>query len=272
VTLGEGDDAADFYLLPFIRPGDVRACFPEEELRSYDEAMRCVIRHMTLSPDRPSVLVAHQFVTAGGIDPERSDSEVLSLGGTDNVDVSDFLAFTYVALGHIHRPQRLTRDSVRYAGSPLKYSFSEANHQKSVTLVTLHGKSEPEITLLPLTPLHDLREIRGPIDTLLRDEVVNAADHEDYLHITLTDTEPVADPLHRLRQVYPNICRLDFAAHAAEEEPADLTASDLKQKTPLELFDDFYTLMQGEPPADAERSTVREIMAEIWSGAEEEEI
>lgn len=268
VTVGEGEDAADFYLLPFIRPGNVRAFYPDEDIRSYDDAMRCVMRHTELSGDRPSVLIAHQFVTAGGISPERSDSEVLSLGGTDNVDVSNFLPFTYVALGHIHRPQRLTRDSVRYAGSPLKYSFSEAAHQKSAVLVTLHGQSEPEIELVPLTPLHDMREIRGPLETLLSDEVVNAADREDYLHVTLTDTEPVSDPLHRLRQVYPNIMRLDFAAHGTEEEKVDLTASELERKTPVQLFDDFYALMQGEAPGDEEKALVRQVMAEIWSGEE----
>ena len=208
VTLGEPGDQADFYLLPFIRPGNVRPFFPDEEIKSYDDAMRCIMENLTLSKDVPSVLVAHQFVTAGGVSPERSESEIISLGGTDNVDVSNFIAFQYVALGHIHRPQRLTRDSVRYAGSPLKYSFSEAEYDKSVVLVTLNGMEEPTIELIPLEPVRDLRRIRGPLEKLLSDEVVSASNREDYLHVTLTDTEPVADPLYRLRQVYPNIMRL----------------------------------------------------------------
>ncbi len=266
VTIGEGEDAANFYLLPFIRPGNVRAFYPEEDIHGYDDAMRCVIRHTELSEERPNVLVAHQFVTAGGISPERSDSEVLSLGGTDNVDVSNFLSFTYVALGHIHRPQRLTRDSVRYAGSPLKYSFSEAAHQKSAVLVTLSGRSEPEIELIPLSPLHDMREIKGPMEALLSDTVVHSADPEDYLHVTLTDSEPVPDALHRLRQVYPNIMRLDFSAHEQAEEQGDLTAGEVERKSPAELFDDFYSLMQGEAPDDEEKALIRRVMAEIWDG------
>ena len=265
VTIGEGEDAADFYLLPFIRPGNVRAFYPDEDIRSYDDAMRCVMRHITLSEERPSVLVAHQFVTAGGVQPERSDSEVLSLGGTDNVDVSNFLLFTYVALGHIHRPQRLTRDSVRYAGSPLKYSFSEVNHQKSAALVTLHGRSEPEVELLPLTPLHDMQEIRGPLEALLLAAEKEKSGREDYLHVTLTDREPVSDPLHRLRQVYPNIMRLDFAAHGSEEqEDADFSAHEPEKKTPEQLFDDFYVQMHGEQLGDEEKTLVRSLMNEVW--------
>ena len=214
VTLGKAGDEADFYLLPFVRPGNVRACYPEEEIRSYDDAVRLVMRQLELAKDRPSVLVAHQFVTAGGSAPDAGGSELLSIGGTDNVDVSNFLPFQYVALGHIHRPQRLTRDSVRYAGSLMKYSFSESRDQKSAVLVTLRGMEEPDIALLPLQSPHDLREVRGPLEKLLSPEVAAAGNLEDYLHVTLTDLEPVADPMQRLRQVYPNVMRLDFAALA----------------------------------------------------------
>ncbi len=257
-------DQADFYLLPFIRPGNVRMFYPEEEIRSYDDAMRCVMRATPMSKDRPQVLIAHQFVTAGGQSPERSDSEVLSLGGTDNVDVSNFMPFQYVALGHIHRPQRLTRESVRYAGSPLKYSFSEANDHKSVVFVTLRGMEEPEVELIPLHPLHDMRRIQGPLEALLKEETVKAADPEDYLHITLTDTVPVSDPLFRLRQVYPNIMRLEYAVQMQSD--TSIEEEKVERKTPPQLFADFYRQMVGKEINEEDRKLILSLMDEIWSG------
>lgn len=269
VTLGKPDDQADFYLLPFIRPGNVRPFYPDEEIKSYDDAMRCVMKHLTLSKEIPSVLVAHQFVTAGGVSPERSESEVISLGGTDNVDVSNFISFQYVALGHIHRPQRLTRDSVRYAGSPLKYSFSEAEYDKSVVMVTLNGMEEPSIELIPLVPMRDLRRIRGPLDKLLSDEVAAASNREDYLHVTLTDTEPVADPLYRLRQVYPNIMRLSFSSSLEEEEVEIAACEEVEHRTPPQLFAEFYNQMQGEPLSEEDGKLVLRLMEKVWGQLEQ---
>lgn len=269
VTLGKPDDQADFYLLPFIRPGNVRPFYPDEEIKSYDDAMRCVMKHLTLSKEIPSVLVAHQFVTAGGVSPERSESEVISLGGTDNVDVSNFISFQYVALGHIHRPQRLTRDSVRYAGSPLKYSFSEAEYDKSVVMVTLNGMGEPSIELIPLVPMRDLRRIRGPLDKLLSDEVAAASNREDYLHVTLTDTEPVADPLYRLRQVYPNIMRLSFSSSLEEEEVEIAACEEVEHRTPPQLFAEFYNQMQGEPLSEEDGKLVLRLMEKVWGQLEQ---
>lgn len=269
VTLGKPDDQADFYLLPFIRPGNVRPFYPDEEIKSYDDAMRCVMKHLTLSKEIPSVLIAHQFVTAGGVSPERSESEVISLGGTDNVDVSNFISFQYVALGHIHRPQRLTRDSVRYAGSPLKYSFSEAEYDKSVVMVTLNGMEEPSIELIPLVPMRDLRRIRGPLDKLLSDEVAAASNREDYLHVTLTDTEPVADPLYRLRQVYPNIMRLSFSSSLEEEEVEIAACEEVEHRTPPQLFAEFYSQMQGEPLSEEDGKLVLRLMEKVWGQLEQ---
>lgn len=269
VTLGKGEDLADFYLLPFIRPGNVRAFYPGEELRSYDDAVRFVMGKTALSGDRPSVLVAHQFVTAGGSAPDAGGSELLSIGGTDNVDVSNFLPFQYVALGHIHRPQRLTRDSVRYAGSLMKYSFSESHDQKSAVLVILRGMEEPDIALLPLTAPHDLRQVQGPLEALLSPEVVAAGNPEDYLHVTLTDREPVADPMQRLRQVYPNIMRLDFASALSEEpEEGELSAGDVAARSPEELFAGFYEQMQGEKLTPQEAMLVRMTMDDVWGDLE----
>lgn len=268
VTLGAAGDEADFYLLPFIRPGDVRRFYPDGEVRSYDDAVRLVLRRVELSNTRPSVLVAHQFVTAGGSAPDAGGSELLSIGGTDNVDVSNFLPFQYTALGHIHRPQRLTRDAVRYAGSLMKYSFGESHDQKSAVLVTLRGMEEPDIALLPLSAPHDLRELRGPLEALLAPENVAGGSPEDYLHITLTDAEPVADPMRRLREVYPNIMRLDFASAGSYGPGEELSAEEAGSRSPEELFAGFYEQMQGQKLTPQEALAVRMAMDDVWGSPE----
>ncbi|MEG0503609.1 MAG: exonuclease SbcCD subunit D, partial [Raoultibacter sp.] len=179
-----------FWLLPFMKPAHVRAFFPDADIgQDYTAALRTVLADCPLETSQRNVLIAHQFVTSGTAEPERSDSE-LSVGGLDNVDASVFADFDYVALGHIHRPQRIGRDEVRYAGSLLKYSFSEIKYPKSATLVELGPKGTISITLLPLEPLHDMREIKGPLASLLADDVVTASKSDDYLHVVLTDEDP----------------------------------------------------------------------------------
>lgn len=205
-----------------------------------------------------NVAVAHQFVTAGGASPERSDSEV-SVGGLDNVDASAFDAFDYVALGHLHRPQCVGRDAVRYAGSILKYSASEAADGKSAVLVELgEPGSKPAIELVPLAPLHDLRRIRGPLGSLVASDVVAAADADDYLHVVLTDENPVLDAIARLRAVYPNVMSVEYdnartraaGLSAAAELPAE------EDVAPLELFAEFYEHQNGSALSDGQRALV----------------
>ena len=153
---------------------------------------------------------------------------------------------------------------MRYAGSPLKYSFSEAEYDKSVVQVTLNGMEEPTIELIPLEPVRDLRRIRGPLEKLLSDEVVSASNREDYLHVTLTDTEPVADPLYRLRQVYPNIMRLAFASSMEEEQVTVSASEEVERRTPPQLFAEFYSQMQGEPLSEEDGKLVLRLMEKIW--------
>lgn len=235
--------------LPFLRPATVRPHFPDEEIRSFTDAVRCAVQACPVDPAARNVALAHQFVTAGGADPVRSESETVAVGGIDNVDAAVFDAFDYVALGHLHAPQQVARASLRYAGSPLAYSFSE-RAPKTAPLVTVGEKSngvcDLAIELVPLEPLHAMREIRGPLDALTAPDVVDAAPADDYLHVTLTDEEPPADALAQLRASYPNLMVLDFdnartRAAGVQGRLADPSA----EKSPLEHFRDFYELQNG---------------------------
>ena len=256
----------NLWLLPFVRPADVRAHFPDDDIGSdYTAACNAALRAAAIDPAERNVLVAHQFVTSGGDEPERSDSE-LSVGGLDNVDASAFEAFDYVALGHIHRPQRIGRDQTRYAGSLLKYSASETGHVKSATLVTL-GAKEPGaacavgIEQIPIVPLRDMRRIKGPLAELLKPEVAAAQNAEDYLHVTLTDPVPALDALARLRATYPNVMSLEYdaapakAMHAGTLPPSNGAAvqTDLAQ-----LFERFFAKQTGDELTEAQRRIVSE--------------
>ena len=261
VDLHDEHGAVRFWLVPFLNPAKVRHFFPDAQIADYTDALRVALDACVgeLDPGTRNVAVAHQFVTCVGSQTERSDSE-LSLGGLDNVDAGVFDAFDYVALGHLHRPQRVGRDEVRYAGSPLKYSFSEIRGSKSMPLVELGPKgTPPSIELVPLVPLHDLREIRGPLAELTAPEVVAAASADDYLHVVLTDENPVADALARLRACYPNVMALDYdnartRAAGALGAPG-LGADDTRD--PFDLFAAFYESQNGAPLTDGQARAVR---------------
>jgi exonuclease SbcD len=259
-----------FWLLPFIRPIDVRRAFPDrsDEIgRDYTQAMRVALDACELDPTQRNVLVAHQFVTYAGAEPQRSDSE-LSVGGLDNIDGHLFDAFDYVALGHIHSPQRVGRDTMRYAGSLLKYSYSEARQHKSAVLVDLGAKGQVEIELIPIPARHDLREIRGSVEQLTSMEALAAAAEaraapDDYIHAVLTDADPAPSDRERLRAAYPNLMGYEYESStrggdtgtaAAEYEEAEQPPS------PLELFTRFYEDMNGKPLDDDQRQIAEDAM------------
>ena len=207
ITLTDGYGPVNLYLLPFLKPAHVRPCFPHREIATYTDALAAAIEAMEVDPAGRNVLVTHQFVTGAA----RCDSEEVSVGGSDNVDVSVFDPFDYVALGHIHGPQRVGRDTVRYCGTPLKYSFSEAGQQKSVTVVELGAKGDVAVRTVPLTPLRDMAELRGTYETLtFRGFYEGTGYPGDYVHITLTDEEDIPDAVSRLRVIYPNLMKLDY--------------------------------------------------------------
>lgn len=260
LSLQDAYGALELYLLPFIKPAVVRSFYPEESIETYEDAVRVVLSHSDIDPQKRNVLVAHQFVTNNGREPERSDSETLSVGALDQVDVSLFDGFDYVALGHIHGPQKIGRETVRYCGSPLKYSFSEWRHKKSVTIVELKEKGIVLLEQVPLQPIHDLREIRGTLSSLLQPEVVAQGDPQDYLRVILTDEIPPYDPLGQLRQVYPNLLRLDFERNEAAAMESITAAQDVEEKTIMELFSDFYEMANDRSMNEAERA----VMEQIW--------
>ena len=210
-------------------------------------------------PGRPSVLVAHQFVTASGEVPQRSDSEMASVGGLDEVDTGLFKAFDYVALGHIHASQKMGPDTVRYAGSPLKYSFSEKNHKKSLTMVDI-GVHSVNMTTLPLTPLHDMREISGPLEALMSAEIAAQQNREDYLRVVLADEMEVPDAMGKLRHTYPNVMELVYENTRSGQRSAVKQAADIEKKTDVELFSEFYREQNGLPPDEEQRKLLEQLL------------
>ncbi len=259
----------DIFLLPFIRPADVRRFFPDEadDIVSYTDAMRVAVAHMDTDDAKRSVLVTHQFAAGA----ERSESEDISVGGTDNVNVSVFDPFDYVALGHIHRPQNIGTQRIRYCGTPLKYSFSEASHEKSVTVAELGAKGSLSIRTIPLKPLRDMAEIRGTYDEITaRSFYADTTYSEDYMHITLTDEEDIPEAMGKLRAIYHNLMKLDYDNRRTRGSAQIDVSGEIKRKSPLELFAGFYELQNSTPMSEEQSELVEKLTAEIW-GEEEQE-
>ncbi|BFK86940.1 exonuclease SbcCD subunit D [Pseudoflavonifractor gallinarum] len=251
------------YLLPFVKPAHVRRCFPEREISTYTQAMAAAIEAMGVDTAQRNVLVTHQFVTGAA----RCDSEEISVGGSDNVDVSVFAPFDYVALGHIHGPQQVGRETVRYCGTPLKYSFSEAGHQKSVTVVELREKGNVSIRTVPLTPMRDLVELRGTYEELtFRGFYEGTSYPRDYVHITLTDEEDVPDAVRKLRLLYPNLMKLDYDNQRTRTAISLDGAEDVQKKSPLALLEEFYEKQNGQPMGEEQRAFAQRLMEQIWEG------
>lgn len=252
------------YLLPFLKPAWASQYY--DGIESYQDAVAAVIRQAGIPLDERNVLLSHQFVTNGGLLPDTCESETVNVGGLDNVDCSVYQDFDYVALGHLHGPQRVgdNPDAIRYSGSPLKYSFSEAQQKKSVVLVDLAAKGSVSVELIPLTPLRDLRKIRGPIAALLNPANYQKADTNDYIHATLTDEEELYDAIGRLRAVYPNILRLEFDnSRTASSDGGRLAAEHLEEKGPLELFRDFYQAQNNVPMGEEQSALLSRLIKEL---------
>lgn len=262
ITLSDECGLVHFYMLPFIKPANVRRFFPEETINSYTDAVRTAINHINMDHNERNVLITHQFVT-GAL---RSDSEDISVGGADNVDASVFDGIDYVALGHIHGPQNIGSERIRYCGTPLKYSFSEVSHEKSVSVVTLREKGGLEVKTVPLTPLHDMREIRGTYDELTARSRYIGTNVEDYLHVTLTDEDDIPDAMNKLRVIYPNIMKLDYDNMRTRTNAQIDGAEAVETKSPLELLSEFYELQNGQPMNEEQMRFSKECIEKIWEG------
>ena len=255
----------NIYMLPFIKPANVRRFFDDREIASYTDAVNAVISEMNVNSESRNVLITHQFVTGAN----RTESEEISVGGADNVDVSAFDDFDYVALGHLHRPQNCLSDRVRYCGTPLKYSFSEANDKKSVTIVELKEKGSLEVRTADLVPKHEMREIKGKYEELTaKSYYENTTYQTDYMHITLTDEEDIPDAVGKLRTIYHNLMKLDYDNKRTRSNSQITGAQKVEEKTPLELFEDFYELRNNQPMSEEQREYISLLIESIW----EEEI
>ena len=258
VTLEDVHGLVDFWLLPFLKPVHLRRFFPEEGVESYTDTMACAIRHMPLDPTRRNVLVTHQFVTGA----ERCESEEVSVGGADNVDASVFAPFDYVALGHLHGPQSIGEERVRYCGTPLKYSFSEVRHQKSVTVIELEEKGTLNLRAVPLTPKRDMVELRGGFAQISSPAFYEQVDRDAYVRVILTDENDIYGAMGQLRSIYPNLMRLDYDNLRTRSGTAELEEADVK-RNPLELFEEFYQQQNHQPMSEEQRGYLAELLEAI---------
>ncbi len=260
ITLHDAHGDVDIYLLPFIKPGHVRRFYPDEEITSYTDALRCAIAHMPIRNDRRNVLVTHQFVTGAS----RCESEEIAVGGSDNVDAAVFDAFDYVALGHIHGPQNVGSPRIRYCGTPLKYSFSEVNHHKSVTMVELGEKGDVTTSCIPLSPLHDLLELRGTYQQLTQRDYYATLDQNAYVHVILTDEDDIPDAAAKLRVIYPNLMKLTYDNQRTRSHADFSQSAQVEQRTPLSLFSDFYQQQNGQPLSEEQEAYMAQLIDRIW--------
>ncbi len=249
----------DVYMLPFIKPAYVRSIFEDENIENYEDAVKCAIDSMVIDKSVRNIIVAHQFITGASV----SESEEISVGGSENVGCGVFDDFDYVALGHIHKPQYINREQVRYCGTPLAYSFSECGHEKSVTVVEMGRKGEVFITERTLEPVRHMREMRGSFD-----EIINCEKSDDYIHVILTDEDDVINAVGRLRNVFPNMMKLDYDNSRTKSIGHIDLCDDVDKKSNEELFEEFYLKQNGKPMNNEQRK----IVEELFAIAEEERI
>lgn len=266
VSLEDEHGIVDIHMLPFVKPVHVRRAFPDEKITSYNDALKVVIDNMDIDRSHRNVLVTHQFVTGAS----RSDSEEKTVGGTDNVDESVFEGFDYVALGHIHGPQNIS-ERIRYCGTPLKYSFSETAHCKSVTIADLGegagGACSLTVSTAELVPLHDMVEIRGRYEDLMdRSTYAGTTLGTDYLHVTLTDEEEVINAMGRLQSVYSNIMKLDYDNRRTRTGREIEAAADVNEKTPQELFAELYKQQNNADISEEQADLIDSLVRSIWEG------
>lgn len=260
-TLKNDFGSANFYLLPFVKPSHVKRFFPDKKIESYTDAIKVVVDNLKLDTSEINILIAHQFVTGAS----RTESEEISVGGLDNVDASVFEDFDYVALGHIHRPQKIGTERIRYCGTPLKYSFSEVNDTKSVSIIEINSKEDFNLRTIPLIPKRDMRKIRGTYEELTTKTSYENTNTDDYIYVTLTDEFNVADAIQKLRVIYKNIMKLEYDnMRTRESRKINLDDMVIENKNPLEIFSEFYKLQNNKEMNDEQKEIIKRIMEEVW--------
>ncbi len=261
VKVGDEFGSVNVYMLSFIRPSDVRRLFPDDDTESFDSAFKTAVMHLDVNENERNIILAHQFITgaaAGG-------SESVSVGGLDNISAEVFEPFDYAALGHIHHRQNITSEKVRYCGTPLKYSFSEVNDEKTVTIANIGKKGELSIEEIPLRPIRDLREIKGTYLEITDRNFYDKFNREDYIHVTLTDENDIPEAIGRLRAVYPNIMKLDYDNTRTRENRVVSDLADEVQRSPAELFAEFYQTCNNSELSEEQKDYIDSVIKEIWS-------
>lgn len=262
VLLSDDFGEVAIYMLPFVKPATVRYWAGEDTIKTYDDAVRYAVGKMEVDPSRRNVIIAHQYIT----DAERSDSEEVSVGGVENVDASVFDAFDYVALGHLHRPQSCSRKTVRYSGSPLKYSFSEVKDKKGIVVVELGKKGDVRMDTIPLEPLHDWHDLRGTYDELTAKSFWDGTPYrDDFVRVTLTDEEDIPDAIGKLRTVYHNLMELQYDNKRTRSGMTTVGGAEkVHEKTPQELFSELYEKQNGQPMSDDQEAFLKGLVESIW--------
>lgn len=259
VTLTDEYGEVNIYMLPFIKPSSVKSCFADAQIESFDDAVRFAINRMNVDESKRNIILAHQFVTGS----QTSDSEERSIGGLDNVDADAFDAFDYVALGHIHKPQRLLRDTLRYSGTPLKYSFSEENNKNSVVVVDFKEKGSIDINLIPLKPIRDMRTVKGKYEEITLKSSYDGSNRDDYIRVVLTDEDDVMDAMARLRAVYPNIMKLEYDNKRSSAGRDFSLGERVEDKTEIELFTELYEQQNGMSMNEKQQEFVERIVSRL---------
>lgn len=258
-TLTDEHGDINIWMLPYLRPSIVRKHFTDKDIVNYSDALASALGAAKIDTSVRNVLIAHQFITGA----TTSESEEISVGGSENVDGSLFDGFDYVALGHLHRPQKIGRETMRYSGTPLKYSFSEVDHAKSITAITMGGKGAIEIVELPLVPFRDMREVRGTYNEIMSRDNYRDTNTDDYIRIVLTDEQDEPDAMAKLRNVYPNIIRLEYDNKRTQATASFETVSTDKKK-PSELFAELFEKQNGQPMSDEQSRYAENLFNEIW--------
>lgn len=270
VTLKDNYGEVNIYLLPFLKPAIVRHALEakyqkELQIESYQEALEMAIKEMQIDREKRNVLVAHQFVTGG----KQCESEELQVGGIDQISAETFKDFDYVALGHLHSPQKVGRETIRYCGTPLKYSFSEANQEKTVTVVELLEKGRVEISTIPLKPLRDMKKIKGTYLEITSKAFYENIGHQDYVQITLTDEEDVPDGFQKLRLFYPNLMCMEYENKRTKNAQEISVTEEVEQKSEIQLFEELFILQNNQPMSDVQKEFAMNLIEKLKEGVEQ---
>lgn len=264
IILPDGESEVAFYMLPFIKPSVVLH-YAEEgtEIKTYDDAMRYVVSKMDIDKSRRNILIAHQYVTGA----ERSESEDVVVGGLDNVDASVFAPFDYVALGHLHRPQHCGRETVRYSGTPLKYSFSEVHDKKSVSIIEINAGQAPVITEQYLTPLHEWYTLRGTYEELTAKDYYDGKGYQEgYVSITLTDEDDIPDGMRKLRTIYHRLLDLNYDNTRTRAGMTNIgKPMNVNELNPIELFGELFEKQNAQPLTDRQRQYVNSLIDQVFN-------